>query len=140
MEEASNQNDEGQLDAQCFPNSSSVAWQCVAAYGEVLDEVLLDIAQSVHRRCHTNTDPGNGPPPVDQAARAVATPQGTPVEHLGGLLDVFGHVHDSVATDQIPCMHCGRMVVAGRFAIHLEKCLGKGRQASRRALRRDMAN
>lgn len=48
-------------------------------------------------------------------------------------VDVFGNRHPAVALDLIDCFHCGRSVAAGRFAPHLHKCMGKGRQASRQA-------
>lgn len=37
---------------------------------------------------------------------------------------------------QVACPSCGRKVAAGRFAPHLEKCMGRGRQASRNANKR----
>ena len=51
--------------------------------------------------------------------------------------DLFGQVHPAVATEAVECTSCGRKVAAGRFAPHLEKCLGQGRQASRLGHRRD---
>ena len=37
---------------------------------------------------------------------------------------------------QVSCPNCNRKVAAGRFAPHLEKCMGRGRQASRAANKR----
>jgi hypothetical protein len=37
---------------------------------------------------------------------------------------------------KVACPSCGRKVAAGRFAPHLEKCMGRGRQASRNANKR----
>lgn len=37
---------------------------------------------------------------------------------------------------QVACPSCNRKVAAGRFAPHLEKCMGRGRQASRNANKR----
>lgn len=46
----------------------------------------------------------------------------------------------AVATNQgsnlVLCSNCNRKVVSSRFAQHLEKCLGRGRAASRLASRR----
>lgn len=48
----------------------------------------------------------------------------------------------AVATNQgsnlVLCGTCNRKVVSSRFAQHLEKCLGRGRAASRLASRRGM--
>jgi len=55
--------------------------------------------------------------------------------------DVFGQQHPVVASDLVDCTNCGRAIVAGRFAPHLEKCLGKGRRGVRAAsLRRPDAD
>uniref|UniRef100_A0A803KTH9 SAGA-associated factor 11 n=1 Tax=Chenopodium quinoa TaxID=63459 RepID=A0A803KTH9_CHEQI len=45
------------------------------------------------------------------------------------VVDIFGQTHPTVANDVFDCMNCGRSVAAGRFAPHLEKCMGKGRKA-----------
>jgi SAGA-associated factor 11 len=52
-----------------------------------------------------------------------------------GAVDMFGNQVHPVALDQVGCPVCRRHVAAGRFAPHLEKCMGKGRQASRAAAR-----
>jgi SAGA-associated factor 11 len=49
-----------------------------------------------------------------------------------GGVDVFGQTHPAIAADIIECMNCGRPVVAGRFAPHLEKCMGKVNQSLHR--------
>jgi SAGA-associated factor 11 len=46
-----------------------------------------------------------------------------------GAPDVFGQTHPAIAADVVDCMNCGRPVVAGRFAPHLEKCMGKVKPA-----------
>jgi SAGA-associated factor 11 len=48
-----------------------------------------------------------------------------------GAVDMFGNVIQPVALEQVGCPVCGRKIAAGRFAPHLEKCIGGGRQASR---------
>lgn len=46
-----------------------------------------------------------------------------------GAVDMFGNQIEPVAKDVVACMNCGRRVAAGRFAIHLDKCLnGKQRR------------
>ena len=91
----------------------------------------MDIAVAVHREAktgvvHTST---HGP----QALKA--TPNNTPTPLAPPLLS-------AVATNQgsnlVLCGNCNRKVVSSRFAQHLEKCLGRGRAASRLASRRGM--
>jgi hypothetical protein len=53
------------------------------------------------------------------------------VTHTGVSSDLL-QVHPGTATEIVICMNCGRKAQAGKFAYHLEKCLGKGRQASGR--------
>ena len=55
------------------------------------------------------------------------------VDQLG--LDVFGHGPGKRAMECI-CPNCGRNMAASRFAPHLEKCMGMGRNSSRIASRR----
>lgn len=50
-------------------------------------------------------------------------------------LDVFGHGPGKRAMECI-CPNCGRNMAASRFAPHLEKCMGMGRNSSRIASRR----
>jgi SAGA-associated factor 11 len=40
-------------------------------------------------------------------------------------VDVFEQTHPTIALEMFDCMNCGRPIVAGRFAPHLEKCMGK---------------
>ncbi|KAJ8559827.1 hypothetical protein K7X08_003885 [Anisodus acutangulus] len=40
-----------------------------------------------------------------------------------------GQTHPPVANEIFECMNCGRPIMAGHFAPHLEKCMGKGRKA-----------
>lgn len=41
------------------------------------------------------------------------------------VVDIFGQTHPPVASEIFECMNCGRAIAAGRFAPHLEKCMGK---------------
>jgi SAGA-associated factor 11 len=74
--------------------------------------------------------------PVTDPACFVDLELPDPVPGARGPTDVFGQTHPPSAMEQITCMKCGRKVAAGRFAPHLEKCLGGGRQSSRQATRR----
>mmetsp|Transcript_36866 Transcript_36866/g.81999 ORF Transcript_36866/g.81999 Transcript_36866/m.81999 type:complete len:177 (+) Transcript_36866:178-708(+) len=115
----------------------SVASQLLAAYQEIMDDIIVDIAQQVHREARTSMKrphpdhdaspaPDMGPAPVPLPAAA----------GVKGPVDVFGQSHPPKATDVVTCKNCGRQVQAGSFAPHLEKCMGKGRAAARAASRR----
>lgn len=51
-------------------------------------------------------------------------------------LDIFGEVSAVRKTYECVCPNCGRNMAASRFAPHLEKCMGMGRNSSRIASRR----
>ncbi|PNH11853.1 SAGA-associated factor 11 [Tetrabaena socialis] len=121
-------------------NESSVASQTVAAFAELLDDCVLDLAQEVHREART----GALPPSESLDAAPAAPPDSAHPQHAHppprpgcrGPVDVFGQSHPAKATDVVSCRNCGRHVQAGSFAPHLEKCMGKGRAAARAASRR----
>lgn len=51
--------------------------------------------------------------------------------------DIFGNCYAANNLPSYECVNCHKMVAAGRYAPHLEKCLGlAGRQSSRVANRR----
>jgi hypothetical protein len=53
--------------------------------------------------------------------------------------DIFGHAQNELTqknSDVFECANCHRTVNAARFAPHLEKCMGLGRNSSRIASRR----
>ncbi|PSC71638.1 SAGA-associated factor 11 [Micractinium conductrix] len=113
----------------------------VDAYSSLIDGVIEDVALEVHRAVQTGVDDladvrhrlasgggsAGGPPPPPPLPPPVAK---------GAMVDVFGHVVPPIALDQVSCPNCNRKVAAGRFAPHLEKCMGRGRQASRAANKR----
>ncbi|XP_064421496.1 ataxin-7-like protein 3 isoform X1 [Latimeria chalumnae] len=51
-------------------------------------------------------------------------------------VDVFGQVYNQWKNKECVCPNCNRSIAASRFAPHLEKCLGMGRNSSRIANRR----
>lgn len=53
-------------------------------------------------------------------------------------MDVFGHVPTKKQFECV-CPNCQRNLAASRFAPHLEKCMGMGRNSSRIANRRQAA-
>lgn len=83
---------------------------------------------------HREAKLGLAPPPLP--APSPHPPPLAPQPGARGPTDAFGQSHPPSALEQITCMRCGRKVAAGRFAPHLEKCLGGGRQSSRHATRR----
>lgn len=94
---------------------------------DLLDELCAEVAVEAHREFRTGA---LMPPPP-----SVPQPKPKPLDPLPGVkgpTDVFGQVHPGTATEIVICMNCGRKAQAGKFAYHLEKCLGKGRQASGR--------
>lgn len=60
-----------------------------------------------------------------QARLRVADPSNSSEANGKYVVDIFGQTHPSVASDLFDCMNCGRSVTAGKFAPHLEKCMGK---------------
>ncbi|XP_070294537.1 ataxin-7-like protein 3 isoform X4 [Salvelinus sp. IW2-2015] len=51
-------------------------------------------------------------------------------------VDIFGQVYNQWKNKDCVCPNCNRSIAASRFAPHLEKCLGMGRNSSRIANRR----
>lgn len=103
-------------------DSSSVASMTVAMYADMLNDICMDLVIEAHREFKTgilvpqeHIPAGQHPTPLE------------PLPGTKGATDIFGQVHPGTATDIVTCMNCGRKVQAGKFAYHLEKCLGKGR-------------
>lgn len=109
--------------------------QTIDAYTSIIDGLIEEIALEVHKSVKTGLDDLSDV--KQQASGSFAPP---PLPHPTpsgkGLVDVFGNQVPPIALDQVLCPNCGRKVAAGRFAPHLEKCMGRGRQASRTAQRR----
>ncbi|XP_037834525.1 ataxin-7-like protein 3 isoform X2 [Kryptolebias marmoratus] len=55
-------------------------------------------------------------------------------------VDIFGQVFNQWKNKECECPNCRRLIAASRFAPHLEKCLGMGRNSSRIASRRLASN
>ncbi|XP_014207751.1 ataxin-7-like protein 3 [Copidosoma floridanum] len=94
-------------------------------YEDLLDEVLIGFVFDVHRVTKTgSSDVEEGIP--DNESYAIVDSPG---------LDVFGQ-HPIKKSQECSCPNCERGVAASRFATHLEKCMGMGRNSSRIASRR----
>lgn len=99
------------------------------AHSQLTHQSCKPNMQQVAVEAHREARLGLAPPPPPPAP---PPPQPLPpLPGARGPTDVFGQAHPPSALEQIACMRCGRKVAAGRFAPHLEKCLGGGRQSSR---------
>jgi hypothetical protein len=50
-------------------------------------------------------------------------------------LDIFGNKPEANTSDLYECLNCHRRFPTGRYASHLEKCIGVGRTSARAARR-----
>ncbi|XP_062181639.1 SAGA-associated factor 11-like isoform X1 [Phragmites australis] len=137
-------------DAPLSPRSQ-LALSC---FEELLDCAVADVASECHRIARLGLDRSVDTEEeelcvwAERAAAAAAgdlhpgSGSGGGGEEGGGSkggVDVFGQTHPAIAADVVECMNCGRHVVAGRFAPHLEKCMGKGRKARTKTTRSSTA-
>jgi len=98
----------------------------------MIDEVILGFCFDIHRAVKT------GAWEVSQL-----TGDEEPPMSIAGHVDVFGLPVSTITglpclktIPQINCPNCERTLAASRFAPHLEKCMGMGRNSSRVASRR----
>lgn len=93
---------------------------------DIIDEVTLGLIFDVHRSCKLGTLFLGDTDPKSQKEHEIVDRPG---------VDVFGNVP---AKKQLECTcpNCQRNLAASRFAPHLEKCMGMGRNSSRIASRR----
>jgi hypothetical protein len=92
----------------------------------------VDVALEAHRAARLGCEVEE----QDDDAAAQAAAATAPRHFSRAAADAFGATHPAVPTAEFACPSCGRTVQAGRFAPHLEKCLGKGRTAARAATKR----
>jgi hypothetical protein len=98
--------------------------QMTSIYLELLDDIVLDIAFEMHRKLKLGLLCLN----CDSVYSDVI--------HKSGC-DIFGQTATEISSsDSFECVNCKRLVVASRYAPHLEKCMGFGRNASRNASRK----
>ncbi|KAH3692154.1 ataxin-7-like protein 3 [Dreissena polymorpha] len=93
---------------------------------DIIDDVTLGLCFEVHRSCKLGTLFLGDTDPQSQREHAIVDEPG---------VDVFGN---PPARKQLECVcpNCQRNLAASRFAPHLEKCMGMGRNSSRIASRR----
>lgn len=99
-------------------------------FGDLLDSIIVDVASECHRIARLGLDRNLEDEEEElrlsaQARVRVADPSNSGEANSKYVVDIFGQSHPSVASEVFECMNCGRSIVAGRFAPHLEKCMGK---------------
>ena len=106
--------------------------QAQTVYADLLESLIFDVASEAHRAARLGFDYRLQNDEEDEAqmsgsGRATVGDVDTAAPETSGkyTVDVFGQTHPAIAQDNFDCMNCGRAIVAGRFAPHLEKCMGK---------------
>ncbi|XP_058198809.1 SAGA-associated factor 11 isoform X1 [Rhododendron vialii] len=125
-------------------NPSSHAQLSANVFSDLLDSIIVDVASECHRIARLGLDRNLEEEEEElrlsaQARARVADPSNSAETNSKYVVDIFGQTHPSVANEVFECMNCGRSVVAGRFAPHLEKCMGKGRKARLKTTRSSTA-
>ncbi|KAL2470009.1 Sgf11 [Abeliophyllum distichum] len=113
-------------------------------FGDLLDSIIVDVASEAHRIARLGLDRNLDEEEVELRLSAEARARASDPSHSGEangkyVVDIFGQTHPPVANEILECMNCGRSIMAGRFAPHLEKCMGKGRKARLKATRSSSA-
>ncbi|PON57575.1 SAGA complex, Sgf11 subunit [Parasponia andersonii] len=113
-------------------------------FGNLLDSIIVDVASECHRIARLGLDRNLEEEEEEmrlsaQARLRVADPSNSSEANGKYVVDIFGQTHPSVASEIFDCMNCGRSIMAGRFAPHLEKCMGKGRKARPKVTRSSTA-
>lgn len=99
-------------------------------FGDLLDSVIVDVASECHRIARLGLDRNLEEEEEElrlsaQARIRVADSSNSSEANGKYVVDIFGQTHPSVANEIFDCMNCGRSIMAGRFAPHLEKCMGR---------------
>ncbi|CAI9107022.1 OLC1v1006289C1 [Oldenlandia corymbosa var. corymbosa] len=125
-------------------NLSSHSQLSYQVFGELLDSIIVDVASESHRIARLGLDRNLDAAEEElrlslQARGSAADPSSSSETTSKYVVDIFGQTHPPVANEIFDCMNCGRSIMAGRFAPHLEKCMGKGRKARLKATRSSTA-
>ncbi|XP_020274362.1 SAGA-associated factor 11 homolog [Asparagus officinalis] len=106
-------------------------------FGELLDSIIVDMASECHRIARLGLDHclDNEEEEMRLSMEARAADPSSSEASSKNVEDIFGQTHPAIASEIFDCMNCGRPIVAGRFAPHLEKCMGKGRKARQKTTR-----
>lgn len=109
-------------------------WLCLQLslqlFGDLLDSVIVDTASESHRIAKLGLDRNLEEEEEElklsiQARAKIADSSNSGEANGKHIVDIFGQTHPTVANDVFDCMNCRRSISAGRFAPHLEKCMGK---------------
>ncbi|KAG5093816.1 hypothetical protein JHK84_049404 [Glycine max] len=111
---------------------------------DLLDSIIVDVASECHRVARLGLDSNLEEEDEElklsaQARVRVADPSNSNEANGKYVVDIFGQTHPPVANEIFDCLNCGRSIMAGRFAPHLEKCMGKGRKARLKVTRSSTA-
>lgn len=108
--------------------------QASLVFADLLDSLIVDVASEAHRAARLGFDYKLNVEEEEEVrlahqARTMVGDSGAIGTETGNkhTIDVFGQTHPTIANETFDCMNCGRPIVAGRFAPHLEKCMGKVR-------------
>ncbi|KAF3454888.1 hypothetical protein FNV43_RR05336 [Rhamnella rubrinervis] len=127
------------------PNEDNMSAQLSSHFfGDLLDSIIADVASECHRIVRLGLDRNLEEEEEElklsaQARVRVADSSNGGEANGKYVVDIFGQTHPSVASEIFDCMNCGRSIMAGRFAPHLEKCMGKGRKARLKVTRSSTA-
>ena len=110
-------------------------------FDEIVDELVLGVAFDVHRSVKTGLFAILETESPTKLKSAMEIDSNLNQTNLG--MDVFGQVITTQfgvpplkKQPECTCPNCQRNLAASRFAPHLEKCMGMGRNSSRLASRR----
>ncbi|KAI6686958.1 hypothetical protein NL676_032871 [Syzygium grande] len=134
----------GIMSASREDNTSPDAQLSSHFFGDLLESIIVDIASECHRIAKLGLDRNLEDEEEElrlstQARVRAADPSNSGETNSKYVVDIFGQTHPAVASEIFDCMNCGRSIMAGRFAPHLEKCMGKGRKARLKAARNSSA-
>ncbi|XP_015788667.1 ataxin-7-like protein 3 isoform X1 [Tetranychus urticae] len=97
-------------------------------YNDILDEILLGVCFEIHRASKLGFLFIDESSPKEDEKYVIIDERG---------LDIFGQAHTQMKKQfDCTCPNCQRSLAASRFAPHLEKCMGMGRNSSRIASKR----
>lgn len=124
---------------------SSASELCSDVFRDLLDSIIIDVASESHRIVRLGLDRKLDLEEEELRLSAEARARASDPSHSGEangkyVVDIFGQTHPPIANEIFDCMNCGRSIMAGRFAPHLEKCMGKGRKARLKATRSTTAS
>ncbi|GAB0092801.1 SAGA-associated factor 11 homolog [Sergentomyia squamirostris] len=111
---------------KCMVDAENVEKVTNYLYNSLVDDAILGTVLEVHYDIKSGiTTALEGQPEDTKPYALIDVPD----------IDVFGAANAKKAIE-CTCPNCDRVVAASRFAPHLEKCMGMGRNSSRIASRR----